>query len=113
MVKGIDTWPVLRGMVLTSRKKDPNVEMPLATGALRDPILAHWQTGLGKSAVWTSDATAKWAPGWVGSAAYAKLWSQVIRGVSRPPMSGDFDVRTTIEGNKGKIIVEALGKEGE
>ena len=32
-------------------KADPKVEMPLAAGKLNDPILAHWQTGLGKSAV--------------------------------------------------------------
>jgi Ca-activated chloride channel family protein len=113
MVKGIDQWPVLRGMVLTSRKKDPKVEMPLATGAMNDPILAHWQSGLGKSAVWTSDATRVWGAGWVSSPDYNKLFAQMIRGVSRPPMSGDFDVRTTIEGTQGEITVTALDKDGE
>ncbi len=111
MIKGISSPPPVFGMVLTSRKNDPKVEMPLSTGKMNDPILAHWQTGLGKSAVWTSDAHNKWARNWVGSPDYAKLWAQVIRGVSRPPMSGDFDVRVNVTGGKGEVIVEALDKD--
>ena len=61
-------------MVLTSKKPDPKVSMPLSAGAMQDPILAHWQAGLGKSAVFTSDATGKWAPQWVQSAAFSKFW---------------------------------------
>lgn len=113
MVRGLAEVPPVLGMVLTSRKNDPKVEMPFAAGPMNDPILAHWQAGLGKSAVWTSDATRKWAPAWVRSAAYPKLWAQIIRGVSRPPMSSDFEPRTTITGNKGEIVVEALNKEGD
>ncbi len=111
MVKGIARFQPVYGMVLTSRKNDPKVEMPLSTGKMNDPILAHWQTGLGKSAVWTSDAHNKWARDWVGSPDYAKLWAQIIRGVSRPPMSGDFDVRVNVVGGKGQVIVEALDKD--
>lgn len=114
MVKGLgERVPNVAGMVLTSRKNDPKVEMPLSAGKLSDPILAHWQTGLGRAAVWTSDATAKWSPGWVGSPSYNKLWAQIIRGVSRPPMSSDFDVRVNIEGNRGEIIVDAMDKDAD
>jgi uncharacterized membrane protein len=111
MIKGIPNPPPVFGIVLTSRKNDPKVEMPLSTGKMNDPVLAHWQTGLGKSAVWTSDAHNKWARLWVGSPDYSKLWAQVIRGVSRPPMSGDFDVRVNVVGGKGEVIVEALDKD--
>jgi len=111
-VKGISDLQPVFGMVLTSRKNDPKVEMPLSTGKMNDPILAVWQTGLGRAAVWTSDAHNKWSQGWAGSPAYSKLWAQIIRNVSRPPMSSDFDVRVTFEGGKGKVIVEALDKEG-
>ena len=54
-------------MVLTSRKNDPKISMPLAAGKLSDPILAHWQAGLGKSLVFTSDPTPKWGSNWIGS----------------------------------------------
>jgi hypothetical protein len=42
---------------------------------------------------------------------YSKFWAQVIRGVSRPPMSADFDVQTVQNGTTGKITVEAVNKE--
>src|SRR4051812_1936772 len=112
IIKGFGQFPPLYGMVLTSRKNDPKVELPLSAGKNNDPILAHWQAGLGKSAVFTGDAHNKWGPDWVGWAGYAKFWAQVIRKVSRPPMSADFDVQTTQSGEKGKVVVEALNKEG-
>src|SRR5258708_34046418 len=38
------------------------------------------------------------------------LWAQLVRGVSRPPMPSDFDVETNIVGDKGKITIQAIGK---
>ena len=112
VIKGFGEVPPVYGMVLTSRKNDPKVEMPLSAGKNNDPILAHWQTGLGKTAVFTSDAHNKWGPEWVGWTGYGKFWAQVVRKVSRPPMSSDFDVQTTQQGERGKVVVEALNKEG-
>ena len=108
LVKGIDGVPPVYGMVLTSAKPDPQIEMPLTAGKNDDPILANWQTGLGRAAAFTSDATNLWAADWVGSPLYRKFWSQVVRGVERPPESTDFDIRVTTEGGKGHVVVEAL-----
>ena len=112
-VKGLSGFPDVYGMVLTSKKPDPKVIMPITAGKMHDPVLAHWQTGLGKSAAFTSDATPIWASQWLGSALYSKFWAQVVRGVSRPPMPTDFDVQTSITGDKGKITVEAVGKNNQ
>jgi uncharacterized membrane protein len=111
MVRGIGVFPDVRGMVLTSRKPHPQIEMPIVAGTNNDPVLAHWQTGLGRAAVFTSDAHNRWAPQWVGSEMYGKFWAQVVRGVSRPPMSGELDVQTIIEGERGRIVVEAMDRE--
>ncbi len=111
MVKGLGEAPPLKGQVLTSRKNDPKVVMPLASGKNNDPVLAHWQTGLGKAAVFTGDAHTRWGAAWVASSVYSKFWAQVVRSVARPPMSTDFDVQTTISGDKGKVIVEALNRD--
>jgi uncharacterized membrane protein len=113
MLKGIDTIPNIYGLVLTSRKQSPLVEVPIVGGKNADPVLAHWQTGLGKAAVFTSDAHNKWAADWVGSPMFSKFWAQVVRGVARPPMSADFDVQTTQVGEKGHINVEAMGKDAQ
>ncbi len=113
IMKGLEgvELPPLRGMILTSRKPDPQIEVPIFAGAANDPILAHWQTGLGKAAVFTGDAHTTWAAQWVGSPIFSKFWSQMVRGVQRPPMSTDFEVQTTQDGQTGKITVEALNKD--
>lgn len=116
LVKGLSVEDKpLFGIVLTSKKNDPKVMMPIAaqTGkeGILDPVLAHWQTGLGRAAVFTGDAHNKWGARWVASTAYSKFWAQVVRGVSRPPMSTDFDVQTTQSGDKGKVVVEAIDKD--
>ncbi|HZL35118.1 MAG TPA: hypothetical protein VFC78_07400, partial [Tepidisphaeraceae bacterium] len=110
-VRGMADAPAVFGMVLTSKKNDPKVSMPLAAGKMNDPILAHWQAGLGKALVFTSDPTTKWGSNWVSSPDYGKVWAQVVRTCERPPMSSDFDVQTSVDGTKGKIIVEAVNKD--
>ena len=108
MVKGLgNALPKIRGMVLTSSRNNPQVQMPITAGFNNDPVLASWQTGLGRAAVYTSDAGNKWGSDWVSSSNYNKLWAQIVRGVSRPPMSDKFDVSVTQNGDKGHIVIEA------
>ena len=100
-------------MVLTARKHEPTVEIPLvAPGMFPDPILAYWQVGLGRCAVFTPDASRRWAADWVASPNFASFWSQLLRTVSRPPVSTDFDVRTLRDGDRTRLIVEATGAAG-
>jgi hypothetical protein len=98
-------------MILTGRKQSPQIELPIVAGKNNDPVLAHWQTGLGKALVWTSDAFNDWSAAWLSSGEYDKFWAQVVRSVSRPPQSADFDVQTNAQDGKGKITVEALSKD--
>lgn len=104
------------GMVLTSRRQDPQVQTALvSTTKFNDPILASWQIGLGKVTVFTSDATRKWSVNPVTKQPlpnFDKLFTQLVRQVSRAPMSGDFDVRVERDGNQTKVIVEALADKG-
>ena len=109
MVQGLGAdLPPVYGLVLTSRKNDPLVEMPIVAGKANDPLLAQWKTGLGKSAIFSSDATSRWANQWVGSSSFSKFWAQVIRSVARAPMSRDMDVQTRVEGDKIRITADAM-----
>ena len=112
IAKGLEYGtPPVTGLVLTSKKPNPQVDMPLTAGPNGDPLLAYWQAGLGKAAAFTSDAITDWAAQWVSSDMYDKFWSQVVRSVARPPMSNDLEASMTVEGNKAKITVEALNKD--
>ncbi len=75
MVKGLgEALPRVRGLVLTGVKHNPQIQMLITAGKSSDPLLATWQTGLGRAAVYTSDATTKWGNEWIGSSSYNKLW---------------------------------------
>lgn len=108
---GVGEVPAVYGMVLTSRKENPLVEMPLVVGEERDPLFAYWQTGLGKAAVWTSDAQDRWAANFAGNTGYDKFFAQVVRGISRAAQSADYEQTVTVENGRGTITVEALGEE--
>jgi uncharacterized membrane protein len=113
LVKGIPpgALPPLYGYDLTGRRDNPLIEVPITAGPKRDPVLAHWQAGLGKVAVYTGDAFNRWDANWVGTGMYEKFWSQMVRGVSRSPFSSDFETEMTTDGDKGHIVVRAQ-KEG-
>lgn len=111
-VAGITTFPPIKGLVLTTVKNNPLVHEPLVAGANNDPLLAHWQVGLGRALAFTSDASAIWDPQWVGSAMYDKLWAQSVRLVARPPMGNDVELHSTVEGSEAHLSVEAFNADG-
>ena len=113
IVAGIPDVPPVTGYVLTSKKDNPLVEVPLVVAGERDPLLAVWQAGLGRSAVWTSDAGGRWASAFAQSQDYQKFWAQTLRGVSRAAQSGDYDVSTNVENGTGTITVEAFGEDAK
>jgi Mg-chelatase subunit ChlD len=114
LVGGLSALPPLRGLVLTSPKASPNVSVPLVSPD-GDPVLAHWQAGLGRVAVFTSDASGLWAPAWISSEIYDKFWAQTLRWVLRPPISGDFEVTVSKPDPSGraKVTLLASQKSGE
>jgi len=117
IMKGIPPPPPIYGLVLSARKINPTIEMPLVAsldGKNIDPLFAHWQAGLGKSAAFTSDASPVWDEQWLSprySGSYGKFWTQMVRGVSRPPMSTDFSTTTERIGDRARVTVEVTNKD--
>jgi uncharacterized membrane protein len=73
---GMESAPPLKGYVRFTSK--PTADTILVADA-KDPLLVRWQFGLGRSAVFTSDAKTRWAANWVTWAGFDKLWSNVFR----------------------------------
>lgn len=104
--------PPLAGMVLTDVKPNGIVQVPVrADNAERDPILARWQHGLGNVAVFTADASPRWANAWIKSPAFATFWPRTMRSILRTP-NNDFDVRTVRDGPRTRLIAEAIQSGG-
>jgi hypothetical protein len=111
LTKGIELSPPrLNGYVLTAEKKGL-VETAVVSPA-GDPILACRQFGIGKTVVFTSDASSRWAETWLTWARFAQFWEQVVRWSMRAGESSDFQVLTDLEGQRATVHVEARTQDG-
>ncbi|MEW6357023.1 MAG: glutamine amidotransferase [Planctomycetota bacterium] len=112
IVSGIERGgvPNLLGYVITTAKD--RAEVPLVSHH-RDPILAHWQYGLGKSVAFTSDARNRWASQWLPWPIYGKLWAQIMRWTFRERSKAGLKVTTATEGGAGRLVVDAVDDEGK
>jgi len=73
---GIETAPPLRGYVRFVAR--PTTDLILRASR-EDPLLVRWQYGLGRAAVFTSDAKNRWAASWVTWPGFDKLWTNIFR----------------------------------
>ncbi len=108
-----NSYPGITGLVLTSLKENELVECPLQSPEPKgqvNPLLAHWNYGLGRSVAFTSDAGFKWTTGWQNWDHYAAFWSQVIRWSMRPTDNGNLSMTLRREDGKVKVLVDALDK---
>jgi uncharacterized membrane protein len=101
--------PRLLGYVATTPKA--RAETPLISEK-GDPILAHWQYGLGRTVAFTSDARAKWSQNWLTWIKYRQFWSQAAQWSLRKVDSADFNTDVTVDKGEGQISVEALDANG-
>ena len=111
LVKGIGPaeFPQLLGYVCTTPKS--RAEIPLVTQK-GDPLLAHWQFGLGRAVAWTSDAKGKWAADWLGWEKYRQFWLQVAQWSLRRVDAADFTTEVAVDKGEGHISVEAIDARG-
>ncbi|HVZ37341.1 MAG TPA: glutamine amidotransferase, partial [Polyangiaceae bacterium] len=101
----------ISGYIVTGERE--GLSVVTLRGKENDPILAHWQYGLGKAVAFTSDTSVKWATAWTNWSKYRAFWEQHIRWVMRPSGNADMRVVTEELGDKTKVIVEALDANGE
>lgn len=106
---GAKELPSLLGYVATTPK--PRAETPLLSEK-GDPILAHWQYGLGRAVAFTSDAKAKWAQRWIDWPKYRQFWSQIAQWSMRKIDNADFTTDVSVDKGEGNLSVEAVDGQG-
>lgn len=124
--RGITSHPVLEGLganfpstqgfVLTEVKENPLVQVLIQSPQPENPenatILAVWNFGLGRTAVLTTDAGARWAEPWTRWEGYDKFFSQLIRWLMRPSGdTGKYSLATKAENGRIEVVVTALDEE--
>ncbi|MCI0631935.1 MAG: VWA domain-containing protein [Phycisphaerales bacterium] len=104
---GMEAAPQLDGLVITSPRNDPKaaLEMVHPDG---EPLLAHWQAGLGRVAAFTSSSPGggAWANRWSDWPTGATFWTQLARTIARPATSQDAELRATIQDDRLTITLD-------
>jgi len=78
--------PPLKGYVKFISKPTADT---ILSAEKQDPLLAEWQYGLGRSAVFASDAKARWADQWVAWSGFDRFWVNVFRDLLPHSQSGE------------------------
>tara|TARA_R110002049_G_scaffold27321_2_gene93985 strand:+ start:44155 stop:47187 length:3033 start_codon:yes stop_codon:yes gene_type:complete len=108
--------PNINGFVLTQTKDSPLAQVLIQSPKPDTPenatILAAWTYGLGRTAVMTTDAGARWAEDWTAWEGYDKFYSQLVRWLMRPTGdTGKFSIATQVRGGEVQVVVNALDKD--
>jgi Ca-activated chloride channel homolog len=103
-------FPQLHGYMRVSPK--PGSETVL-TSDQEEVILAQWQYGLGRSVVWTADASGEWSKDWAAADHFRRLWPQVVRWAMPAPVVPGIQVGFRADGPAAHLRVESFETGGE
>ncbi|MBI1790974.1 MAG: VWA domain-containing protein [Acidobacteria bacterium] len=106
---GVETAPPLRGYVKFISKPTADTILAIegsspSSIAPRDPLLARWQYGLGRVAVFTSDAKSRWAAEWMQWSGFDKLWTNLVRDLL--PHAEAADASAEYDSANDELVVE-------
>ncbi|HLK67438.1 MAG TPA: VWA domain-containing protein [Bryobacteraceae bacterium] len=98
---GIETAPPLRGYVRFQARPTSDT---ILNADREDPLLVRWQYGLGRSAVFTSDAKNRWAMNWVTWNGFDRLWANIFRDLL--PHAPQSETAADFDRASGELVVD-------
>jgi uncharacterized membrane protein len=98
---GIEKAPALKGYVRFVSKPSADT---LLTMDEKDPLLVRWQYGLGRAAVFASDAKARWAADWVTWAGYDRFWTNLARDLL--PHTQPVEASLRFDSDTGELVAD-------
>ena len=112
LIAGVRQPPALDGINLTRARDEPGIINAMATPD-GEPLLAHWNVGLGQIAAFTSDAH-DWAEPWLDWPGYQTFWAGIARSLARPDTDPVGRIETRLDGaDTASISLDARDDEGE
>ncbi len=112
-LRGLQAVPRISGYTVTlPRPGLASVDIVLPNSEATDPIFASWNHGLGRAAVFASDAGARWATEWPSWSEYRAFWEQTVRWLMRPSTPSNAVARTRIDGDRAIVDLELTRKDG-
>ncbi|MDB5107914.1 MAG: chloride channel, partial [Candidatus Binatus sp.] len=103
---GINEIPPIDFFAATDPKDGAQVALKIARADKTAPLLAAWQYGLGRAAIFAADPDSLATLSWIRWNRYAEFWSQLANWTMRPGDSGMFTM--SLHGAPdGSISIEA------
>jgi uncharacterized protein YegL len=96
----IEEAPALKGYVRFDPK--PTAEILLKLDE-KDPLYSRWQIGLGRSAVFASDAKNRWAQDWITWNGFSRFWSNAVQDLL--PRTQPVESRAELDPSSGQLVV--------
>ncbi len=111
ILQGLDVTrlPALRGYNGTTPKATARVSLVSARG---DPILATWQFGLGRAAVWTSDFKGQWATDWLAWNGFNTFVAQLTNWILPQADSGGIQTTFANDGEQTTLQIVSTDANG-
>jgi Ca-activated chloride channel homolog len=69
-----------------------------------DPLLVRWQYGLGRAAVFSSDAKSRWAATWLTWPGFDRLWTNIFRDLL--PHGNESEAAARYDGANEELVVD-------
>ncbi|MGE0040929.1 MAG: VWA domain-containing protein [Vicinamibacterales bacterium] len=101
----METAPPLLGYTRTRARDTAEVLMATASG---DPLLVHWQYGLGRAALFASDVKERWSARWLTWDGYGAFWTRLVRDTMRRRPPGGGLRLTRVEELGGRVVAHAV-----
>lgn len=106
---GLPPLPPVLGHVMTRFRDDPTISNPIATSE-GEPLLSHWNVGLGQVVAFTSDAH-EWLAPWLATPAYRQFWTQLARTAARSPTDSNAELSVEVAGDVLDVTLDAFDRD--
>tara|TARA_Y100000588_G_scaffold378544_1_gene459205 strand:+ start:3773 stop:6235 length:2463 start_codon:yes stop_codon:yes gene_type:complete len=93
----------LRGWVKFVSKLEAETILEINDADQTDPLLVRWQYGLGRSAVFASDAKQVWATNWVAWDGFDVFWANLVRDLL--PRAHPVETKTIFNSVEEEIVI--------
>jgi uncharacterized protein YegL len=105
VLSGIDFTkaPPLKGYIASEAR--PTSEVLLKSSDRSEPLLARWRFGLGRVAVFTTDAQGSWASAWPRWKGFEKLWPRLVNDTLRRTPPGDIRLSGKVQEDLAVLTV--------
>lgn len=82
-------YPPLRGFIETELKRGARLDLAILRADRKDPLLASWRYGRGKTVAFTTDLEGRWSRSWIQWGGLQEFWEKILEWIQP---SGDTPV---------------------